>query len=109
MVTAADTTSCDIGVRGGRIVALGEKLATGRTEIDATGRYLLPGGVDAHCHMDQPMAGGARMADDFESGTHSAACGGATTVIPFAAQQKGENRVDGYQRRAAPQRRLYAL
>jgi dihydropyrimidinase len=60
-------------------------------EIDAAGRTVTPGGVDAHCHLDQPMEGPARMADDFRTGTRSAACGGTTTVIPFAAQAKGQS------------------
>jgi dihydropyrimidinase len=103
-VTAADTQRCDIGVREGRIVALAERLGTGRREIDAAGRLVLPGGVDGHCHMDQPMPPPMRMADDFESGTRSAACGGTTTVIPFAAQAKGQSlvaAVEDYHRRAS--------
>ena len=66
-------------------------LPTGAREIDAAGRVVTPGGVDAHCHLDQPMAPPVRMADDFDSGTRSAACGGTTTVIPFAAQEKGQS------------------
>ncbi|CAN5793860.1 dihydropyrimidinase [soil metagenome] len=89
VVTAADVFMCDIGVRDGRIAALGEALAAGVREIDAAGRHVTPGGVDAHCHLDQPMTGPTRMADDFWTGTRSAACGGTTTVIPFAAQAKG--------------------
>jgi dihydropyrimidinase len=103
VATAADTQRADIGVRGGRIVALGEGLPRGARDIDAAGRYVLPGGVDAHCHLDQPMPPPARMADDFESGTRSAACGGTTTVIPFAAQEKGRSlkaAVEDYHRRA---------
>ncbi|MGH9578735.1 MAG: amidohydrolase family protein, partial [Terriglobales bacterium] len=102
-VTAADAQACDIGVRAGRIAALAARLGAGRSEIDAAGRYVLPGGVDAHCHLDQPMPEPMRMADDFESGTRSAACGGTTTVIPFAAQSKGESlraAVEDYHRRA---------
>ncbi|ALM50964.1 dihydropyrimidinase [Halomonas huangheensis] len=103
VVTASDTFVCDIGVIDGRIAALGEKLGAGREEIDATDRFVLPGGVDAHCHLDQPMGPGICMADDFESGTRSAACGGTTTVIPFAAQEKGSSlkaAVEDYHRRA---------
>ncbi len=102
-VTAADTCDCDIGIRDGRIVTLGDGLAAGREEIDAAGRPVLPGGIDAHCHLDQPMNDGTVMADDFESGTRSAACGGTTTVLPFAAQAKGQSlrdAVDDYHRRA---------
>ena len=104
MVTAIDEQHCDIGVRGGRIVALADRLAAGRAEIDAAGRLVLPGGVDGHCHMDQPMPAPMRMADDFETGTRSAACGGTTTVIPFAAQEKGRSlvaAVEDYHRRAS--------
>ena len=89
--TAADVFDCDMGVRDGRIVALGAGLPKGMQEIDAAGRWVLPGGVDAHCHLDQPMPDGMKMADDFETGTRSAACGGTTTVIPFAAQKKGHS------------------
>ncbi|WOB06204.1 dihydropyrimidinase [Piscinibacter gummiphilus] len=103
--TAADLFRCDIGITGGRITALGESLQAGPNtrEIDAAGRFVTPGGVDSHCHIDQPMLPPVRMADDFETGTRSAACGGTTTVIPFAAQQKGQGvqaAVDDYHRRA---------
>jgi dihydropyrimidinase len=91
VATASDTFDCDIGIRAGRIALLGEGLPAGRREIDAAGRTVTPGGVDAHCHLDQPMEGPARMADDFLTGTRSAACGGTTTIIPFAAQMKGQS------------------
>ncbi len=102
-VTASDIQRCDIGVAGERIVMLGAQLPRAAREIDAAGRYVLPGGVDAHCHLDQPMPPPMKMADDFESGTRSAACGGTTTVIPFAAQTKGQSlaaAVEDYHRRA---------
>jgi dihydropyrimidinase len=101
--TASDMFSTDIAIVDGRIVQLGIGLAAGVQEIDARGRVVTPGGVDAHCHLDQPMEPPARMADDFESGTRSAACGGTTTVIPFAAQAKGQSlrdAVEDYHRRA---------
>ena len=103
VATASDTFEADIGVAGGRIVQLGRSLAAGAREIDAAGRVVTPGGVDAHCHLDQPMPAPLRMADDFETGTRSAACGGTTTVIPFAAQAKGQSlaaAVADYHRRA---------
>jgi dihydropyrimidinase len=103
VATASDTFHADIGIRGGRIVQLGLGLRPGGREFDAAGRFVTPGGVDAHCHLDQPMEAPVRMADDFESGTRSAACGGTTTVIPFAAQQKGRSlraAVEDYHRRA---------
>jgi dihydropyrimidinase len=91
VATASDQFDCDIGIAGGRIVALAEALQAhaGTPEIDAAGRFVTPGGIDAHCHLDQPMLPPVRMADDFVTGTRSAACGGTTTVIPFAAQAKG--------------------
>lgn len=104
VATASDCFLADIGIRGGRIEALGTALAEGLQEIDAAGRVVTPGGVDAHCHLDQPMAPPLRMADDFDSGTRSAVCGGTTTVIPFAAQAKGQSlraAVEDYHRRAA--------
>jgi dihydropyrimidinase len=103
VATAADLYEADIGVAGGKIVALARGLPKSAEEIDAAGRYVLPGGVDAHCHLDQPMPAPMKMADDFVSGTRSAACGGTTTVIPFAAQAKGRSlraAVDDYHRRA---------
>jgi dihydropyrimidinase len=103
VATAADCFEADIAITGGRIVQLGRGLAAGKREIDAAGRVVTPGGVDAHCHLDQPMAPPLRMADDFDTGTRAAACGGTTTVIPFAAQRKGQSlraAVDDYHRRA---------
>ena len=103
VATASDTFDADIAIAGGRIVQLGGAIAGAAREIDAAGRVVTPGGVDAHCHFDQPLPPPARMADDFDSGTRSAACGGTTTVIPFAAQQKGESlraAVRDYHRRA---------
>jgi len=103
IATASDIFHADIGIRDGKIVALGTGLAKGRDEIDASGQLVLPGGVDAHCHFDQPTSDGSVMADDFESGPRSAAFGGTTTVIPFACQQKGQSlraAVDDYHTRA---------
>ncbi|RKP57686.1 dihydropyrimidinase [Pararobbsia silviterrae] len=103
VATASDTFLSDIGIVDGRITQMGLALGPGAREIDARGRVTTPGGIDAHCHLDQPIAPPARMADDFESGTRSAACGGTTTVIPFAAQLKGQSlraAVDDYHRRA---------
>lgn len=103
IATATDRYTADIGISGGRITAIGLGLGPGRDEIDAQGRLVTPGGVDGHCHLDQPMSDGTRMADDFLSGTRSAACGGTTTVIPFACQFKGgslQAAVDDYHQRA---------
>ncbi len=104
VATAGDAFTADIGVREGRIVMLGEGLKAGAREIlDAAGRTVTPGGIDGHCHMDQPTTDGSVCADDFESGTRSAACGGTTTIIPFALQMKGmrlRDAVADYHRRA---------
>ncbi len=91
VVTAADTVDCDVGIADGRVVALAAKLDGGARELDASGLYVLPGGVDSHCHIDQPSSMGATTADDFLSGTVSAACGGTTCIIPFAAQHRGQS------------------
>ena len=91
IATASDIFECDIGIREGCITALEEGL-TGATEIiDAAGKWVTPGGVDGHCHIDQPTSDGTRMADDFLSGTTSAVHGGTTTIIPFACQFKGQS------------------
>jgi dihydropyrimidinase len=87
VATVSDQFCCDIGIKDGRIIALAESLETDGSKIDAAGKLITPGGVDSHCHMDQPMPDGLKMADDFASSTLSAACGGTTTVIPFAAQE----------------------
>ena len=89
--TAAESFVCDVGVKGGRIAALGHELGKGEHEIAARGRLVLPGGVDGHCHLAQPLPDGAEMADGFDTGTLSAACGGTTTLIPFAFQNKGQS------------------
>ena len=89
VVTASDVGRSDIGVKDGRIVALAEDLPRAASEIDASGRLVLPGGIDSHVHLAQPMGPGIVMADGFESGTRSAAAGGNTTVISFALQPRG--------------------
>lgn len=95
VVTASDVTRCDVGIRGERIVMLGEALPEGREEIDATGLYVMPGGIDSHVHFAQPSGDGIVMADGFESGTRSALMGGNTTVMPFCLQQKGQTLREG--------------
>ncbi len=104
IATATDRYLADIGIREGRIVAIGQDLPEGRETLDAAGRLVTPGGVDAHCHLDQPTSDGSKMADDFLTGTRSAACGGTTTIIPFACQFKRQSlqaAVDDYHARAA--------
>src|SRR5207249_797471 len=68
-----------------RIAAVGARAsqATGAEVVDASGAYVIPGGIDVHTHFDLPV-GAVRSADDFESGTIAAACGGTTCVLDFA-------------------------
>ncbi|MDR6634591.1 dihydropyrimidinase [Phyllobacterium sp. 1468] len=105
VVLPDQTLEIDVGIRGGEIAALGKDLPKGDTEISAEGRLVLPGGVDSHCHMDQQPWEGKATADDFNTGTLSAMCGGTTTVIPFAMQMRGQSLRDivlDYHDRARP-------
>jgi dihydropyrimidinase len=92
VVTAADTCQADVAVEGGRVVALGSSLPRDNAKhlIDAAGKYVFPGGIDVHTHLDMPF-GGTTSADDFETGTRAAAFGGTTTLIDFAIQYKGQS------------------
>ena len=90
VVTATDQYSGDVFVDGEKIAAIGSALTmpADRT-IDAAGKYVLPGGIDVHTHLDMPF-GGTTSADDFETGTIAAAYGGTTTIVDFAIQYKGQ-------------------
>jgi dihydropyrimidinase len=92
VATASDTFAADVGIRDGRIVALADGIDERFADavIDASGKLVLPGGIEAHCHIDEPDFGGAVLADDFASGSLAAACGGNTTMIPFATQVPGQ-------------------
>lgn len=89
IATASDVFRADIGIRNGRIAQIGEVLTGDCEVIDASGKYVLPGGIDSHVHVSQPSGEGIVMADDFESGTLSALFGGNTTIMPFCLQEKG--------------------
>ena len=105
VATAADTTLCDVGIKDGAVAALGKNLGSGIREIDASGRFVLPGGIDSHCHIEQRSSAGVVCADDFYSATVAAAFGGTTTVIPFAAQHRGQSLrrvVEEYHEAAGP-------
>ena len=91
VATAADTFEGDVGVKDGVVTTLGRGLGPGTREIDAAGKLVLPGGIDSHCHIEQRSSAGVVCADDFYSATVSAAFGGTTTVIPFAAQHRGQS------------------
>src|SRR5947209_6840188 len=90
LVTAERTFAADILVDGEKIrdIAPGLPAGTADRVIDASGMLLLPGGIDAHTHLDMPF-GGTTSSDDFETGTRAAAFGGTTTLIDFAIQAKG--------------------
>lgn len=91
VVTAADTFKCDIGIRDGIVVNMGELHGPAERTVDAEGLLVMPGGIDSHCHIDQPTSSGAVTADDFHSATVSAAFGGTTMVLSFAAQLRGQS------------------
>ena len=90
VVTSNERFDCDIGISQGKIQTLGHDLDATET-IDAKGKLVLPGGIDSHCHIEQLSSFGIVCADDFYSGTVSAAFGGTTTIIPFAAQHRGQS------------------
>jgi dihydropyrimidinase len=103
VVTATGRSDADVLIDGETIVAvlapgsvlLGSDLSkTVDTVIDATGKYVIPGGVDAHTHMELPF-GGTAASDTFETGTRAAAWGGTTTIIDFAVQTYGQKVMDG--------------
>jgi dihydropyrimidinase len=91
VVTASDTFVSDVGIKNGKIAALAAELTDADEVIDATGLFVLPGGIDSHVHLDQPSGEGIVMADDFDSGTRSAAIGGNSTVLAFCMQEKGQS------------------
>ena len=92
IVTAEGSHAADVLVDGETIVQIGADLAAAVAAdevIDATGKYLIPGGIDGHTHMKLPF-GGTFAKDDFETGTRAAAFGGTTTIVDFAVQNKGQ-------------------
>jgi len=104
VATSSAVFAADVAIDGETIAAVGRDLPPGAKEIDARGKLVLPGGIDSHCHIEQLSAAGIVNADTFESATVSAAFGGTTTVIPFAAQHIGlklDEVVDAYHALAA--------
>jgi dihydropyrimidinase len=97
VVSATGSVAADVLVDAGRIVAVAspgteitESFAAGASRrIDASGRLVVPGGIDVHTHMEMPF-GGTYSSDTFETGTRAAAWGGTTTIIDFAIQRRGE-------------------
>src|SRR6187431_664046 len=106
VITASDDYVADVYCENGSIAAIGTNLPAHRFQadrtIDASGRYVMPGGIDVHTHLDMPF-GGTTSADDFETGTIAAAHGGTTTVVDFAIQNFGEGlypAFEGWMKRA---------
>src|ERR1039458_5750060 len=89
VVTATDAYAADVAIEGDKIIAIGKALPRDAKKIiDAAGKYVFPGGIDAHTHLDMPF-GGSTSADDFLTGTTAAAFGGTTTIVDFAIQPRG--------------------
>ncbi len=91
VVTPDGVRRADVGVRNGRIAAVtdGPSRRAAREVIDAGGKLVLPGGIDPHTHMGIPIKD-THSADDFESGSIAAACGGTTTILDFTVQAPGQ-------------------
>lgn len=98
VVTSEGSHRADVLVDGERIAALGDDLPgrglTADETIDAAGKWVIPGGIDVHTHMELPF-GGTFAKDTFESGTRAAAFGGTTTIIDFAVQSRGSSLREG--------------
>ncbi|MBT3153174.1 dihydropyrimidinase [Streptomyces sp. CHD11] len=100
VITASDEIHADVLIEDGRIAALAASATpaaasfTADRTVDATGKYVIPGGVDAHTHMELPF-GGTFAADTFETGTRAAAWGGTTTIVDFAVQSVGHSLREG--------------
>ncbi|TMF41070.1 MAG: dihydropyrimidinase [Chloroflexi bacterium] len=98
IVTAEGSSTADVLIDGERIAQIGSGLAaagvTADETIDATGRWLIPGAIDVHTHMELPF-GGTFAKDTFESGTRAAAFGGTTTIVDFAVQSRGKSLREG--------------
>jgi dihydropyrimidinase len=103
VVTASDVFRADVGIRDGRIAAVAERLEAEEI-LDASGLLVLPGGVDTHCHIEQPEPDGSVHEESFVTASTSAFAGGTTTAVSFAPQFKGGSALEGlqgYRRRAA--------
>ena len=94
VAAASGTGLMDVGISDGQITTIGTNLPDGTHEIDASGLLVLPGGVDTHCHIEQISGAGLMNADTFETATRSAAYGGTTCTVSFAAQHPGNRMRD---------------
>lgn len=101
IVTANEVFVGDIGVENGKIALIGTSLdVPATTVVDAAGKYVLPGAIDAHTHLAMPF-GGTVSADGYLSGTRAAACGGVTTVFDYPMQRKGMGILETVEKRRA--------
>ena len=109
IVTVQKRLRGDIRCREGRIVELGESLEAGSDEeiLDASDRFVFPGGVDPHVHMELPVAGTV-SSDDFESGTAAALAGGTTTIVDFVHPERGESFLEALEARRDEARKAVA-
>jgi dihydropyrimidinase len=90
IITAVDQYKGDVLIEDEKIALIGTAIDVQADKtIDATGKYVLPGGIDVHTHLDMPF-GGTTSADDFETGTTAAAFGGTTSIVDFAIQYRGQ-------------------
>ena len=101
VANAAETVRADVLIEGSRVAAIVDSAAergiTADRTLDATGKVVVPGGIDVHTHMELPF-GGTYAADTFETGTRAAAWGGTTTIVDFAVQTKGESALEGFEK-----------
>ena len=95
IVTADLTYKSDVKIEGGKIVAIGDGLEADKV-LDATGCFIMPGGIDPHTHLEMPFMG-TYSSDDFESGTRAALAGGTTMVVDFALPAPGQSLLDALQ------------
>src|SRR6267378_7305978 len=95
VITAVDNYKADILIEDDKVAVIGRSLDMEADKvIDASGKLVIPGGIDPHTHMELPF-GGTFASDDFLTGTRAAAHGGTTTIIDFAVQYKGESLIQG--------------
>ena len=102
VVTESNMFKADVAVQNGKITTVGENISPSGTAkvVNAEGKLVLPGAIDAHTHLAMPF-GGTISSDDYFAGTRAAACGGTTTVFDFVLQDFGETMVDAVKRRDA--------
>ena len=107
IITASDTVKADVLVEGETVTLIGRDLDSSNHEtVDCAGKYLLPGGIDVHTHLDLPF-GGTISNDDFDVGHKAAAFGGTTTHIDFVVQPIGGSLRDGTGKPGAPNPRIW--